>query len=548
MRKFRYTFLMLLLLPLVNYAQYTGGVGRGDGSSAISGKYLSNYFYVPGNWSITSSWKNAALPTSYEAAVVKAAATVDGAYSYPNLTIEATGSVTISPGKSLTITGTLTNNAGTSGLVIQSTSEGTGSLIFTSGTPNATAKRYIVQDEWHLVTPITIPSTAFDFYLGGVNRSWLAYYDEGSDTYPYIIDENASLSRATGYSYWIETSQGAQTIEFTGTLIGTDVAATLAKATNGWNLIGNPFSSALDWTSVSVGNTTGTAYVWDNSAAGYLYSSGTLPSDIIPLGQGFFVQASEAGSFTIPAAARAHSMASFIKSANANRSEPSQFIRLDLDGGYYGNTVFVGFPDFGTDDFDISGDATKLYSTTENVQFFAIENDKELCVNANAPLTEGESKTVPLNLVQVTDGEYTLVVSDLDQLENTSVTLEDLKTGNTQDLRASPTYLFSAYTNDNPERFLLHFALSPDGLEEDFEQASNIQIYSYGKEVYIRSTNDAINQNGNVFIYDLMGRELAQQKIAGGKLIKIPVNTANNYVVVKVVKASSTKIQKVFIK
>lgn len=548
MRKFRFTLLMLLLLPLVNCAQYTGGIGRGDGSLAISGKYLSNCFYVTGNWSSTSCWQNEALPASNETAIVRAVATVDDAYSYADLNIEATGSVTISSGKSLTINGTIVNNAGISGLVINSDATGSGSLIFTTGTPNATAQRYIVQNEWHLVTPITIPTTAFDFYLGDVNRSWLAYYDEGSDTYPYLTDENASLSRATGYSYWIDNAQGAQTIDFTGTLIGTDVTATLAKATNGWNLIGNPFSSALDWAAVTAGITTGTAYVWDNSVGGYLYSSGTLPSDIIPLGQGFLVQASSAGDFTIQAAARVNNTASFVKSANADRNEPNQFIRLDLDGGYYGNTVFVGFPENGTDDFDISGDATKLYSTTDNVQFFAIENDKELCVNANAPLTEGESKTVPLNLVQVTDGEYTLAVSELNQLENISITLEDIKTGNTQDLRAKPTYLFNATYNDYPERFLLHFAWSPDDLEEDFEQPSNIQIYSYGKEVYIHSTDDAVNQNGNVFIYDLMGRELADQKIAGEKLIKIPVNTANNYVVVKVVKASSTKIQKVYIK
>ena len=91
---------------------------------------------------------------------------------------------------------------------------------------------------------------------------------------------------------------------------------------------------------------------------------GTLTNNIIPLGQGFLVQASEAGNFTIPAAARVHNTADFIKSANADRNEPNQFIRIDLNGGYYGNTVFVGFPSFGTDDFDISGDATKLYSTT----------------------------------------------------------------------------------------------------------------------------------------------------------------------------------------
>ena len=54
--------------------------------------------------------------------------------------------------------------------------------------------------------------------------------------------------------------------------------------------------------------------------------------------------------------------------------------------------------------------------------------------------------------------------------------------------------------------------------------------------------------NPNVFVYDLMGRELVQKEIEGSELIKFPVNTSNNYVVVKVVKESSTEIQKVYIK
>jgi hypothetical protein len=354
--------------------------------------------------------------------------------------------------------------------------------------------------------------------------------------------------------------QGDQTIEFTGTVIDIDVPVTLAKASSGWNLIGNPFPSALNWATVSVGITTGTAYVWDNLKAGYLYSTGSglepnpsvgiLPNDIIPLGQGFIVQVNTtAGVFTIPEASRVHNIANFIKSANDNKDEITQFIRIDLDGGYYGNTVFVGFPENGTASFDISGDATKLYSSTENVQFFALENGDELCVNANTPMIQGESKTVPLNLVQVTDGSYTMEFSDLDQLENTNITLEDLKTSNTQDIRENPVYTFNGSSGDSPERFLLHFAWSPNDINEDIEDvSSNMQIYSFGNEVYIRSKDEAINQGGDVFVYDLMGRELSQHRITGSELIKFPVNISNNYVVVKVVKQSSTKIQHIYIK
>jgi len=474
--------------------------------------------------------------------------------SAQSTTITSGASVTIGVGASIT-TGDITNTLNT-GLIIESDDNGSGSLIGGSE-PNATVQRFVEQNGWHLVTPITIPTTAYDFWTGAVEETWLASHDETSNTYTYITEDDA-LTRAQGYSYWIENGVGDQTIEFTGTIIGTDVSASLTKGGDGWNLIGNPFTSALEWGSSWSSGTSGTAYVWDNDDVqgtnnGYKFyngTSGTLTDGIIPLGQGFFVEASSTASFTIPASARVHNHTNaFYKSTNATGSEPNQYIRIELDGGYYGNTVFVGFPENGSDDFDISGDATKLYSSTENVQFFAVENDDELCINANAPLFDGESKTVPLNLVQVTDGEHTMAFSNLNQLTDVSITLEDVLTTYTQDIRENHVYTFNTSTNDNAERFLLHFAWSPNGINEDIEEgSSNIQIYSFGNEVYIRSTDDAINQGGNVTIYDMMGRELAQQKIAAMELVKMPVNTTNSFVVVKVVKAGSAKIQKVYIK
>ncbi len=468
--------------------------------------------------------------------------------SAQTMTIGDGAVTTIGVGASIT-TGSITNT-NNAGLVIESDANGSGSII-AEGTPNATVERYIDVNAWHLVTPITNPTTAFVFYTGAANQTWLASHDAATNDYTYITDINATLDRGRGYTYWIETTQGAQTVEFTGTLIGEDVTPSMGAA-DSWNLIGNPFPAAIDWTQVPANHISGTAYVWDNGSSGYLYSGGTLPGDIIPMGQGFFVQVKSGfypDQFKILEAARVHDHTNgFLKSANADGVESTQFVRLDLNGGYYGNTVFVGFPENGTADFDISGDATKLYSSTENVQFFALENEVELCKNANEPLAEGESKTVPLNMVQVTDGEYTLAISDI-QLANATVTLEDLKTGTTQNLQETPVYTFNATSTDNAERFLLHFAWSPDGVTDDIEDnSSNLQIYAYGNEVYIRSTDDAVNQNGNVFVYDLMGRELTQQKISGTELIKFPVNIADNYVIVRVVKAGSTTVQKVYIK
>ena len=58
----------------------------------------------------------------------------------------------------------------------------------------------------------------------------------------------------------------------------------------------------------------------------------------------------------------------------------------------------------------------------------------------------------------------------------------------------------------------------------------------------------AANQDGKVYVYDLMGRELMHQNITRGELVKLNVNTRNNYVVVKVIKEGFVKTGKVFIK
>jgi hypothetical protein len=450
----------------------------------------------------------------------------------------------------LTISGALIND-GT--LTIESTASGTASLIFDSGTPSAIIQRYLTDNMWHCVTPVTTAVTVDDFHWSDAPESWLLDHDESDNSWTYFVHLTTALNVGQGYMVWLDlNTKSNATATMEGNLQSTDFSPILAytDAAHGYNLIGNPFSCAIDYDLGSWGsNTSGFVYVWDNAFNGgdYRLSGTSLTDNIIPEGQGFFVDATSAGAYTIPAAARVHSTQSFYKSIN-NPGSADQHIRIQLDGHGYGNTVFIGFPEIGTNDMDYKGDARKIYSSDGVPQLFAVENNIELCVNSNKPLTEGETKTIPLHLIQIIDGEYHLTITDLDQIDYNSISLEDVKTGVTQDIRKFPAYSFTATSNDSPERFLLHFAYTPDGLGEGIEQAANIQIYSYGNQVYIRSTDEAAYQNGTVSIYDLMGRELYQQPLEKGDLVKIPVSITNNYVVVKVVKDGSLKTGMVFIK
>lgn len=466
--------------------------------------------------------------------------------------IEAGAVVTIGVGSSLSVgtaasSGAITNTSSTR-FIIESTSAGSGSLI-TGGTPNATVQRYVADNARHMVTPVTNASTANDFYINVDDDSWLTFHTESSNAWDYITDLSTLLTRGTGYSYWIEDGVGSNTVEFTGTLIGSSQtpAITYGGSGKGWNLLGNPFPTPIDWdqgTWVRSDLNSSTVYIWDEGTATYKTwngSTGTMGNGIIPLGQGFFVEAKNAGNITIPADARLVSTQVLYKSVD---NDITNYVRIDLNNGLYGNTIFVGFPDLGSDEFDFYGDATKLYSSMDETQMFAIENDTKLCINANTPLTGGESKTVPLHMDQVVNGDYSLDISELDQLPNMAITLEDLKTGHAQDFREERVYNFSASSNDEANRFLLHFAWSPDGIGEDMEPDSNIDIYSYEKDVYIRS--EVYNQ-GEITVYDMFGRTIYKNKYHNNhEKIRLDIN--NSFVVVRVVTQQGVKSEKVYIK
>jgi len=487
--------------------------------------------------------------------IIKNTSTVYGVLISTNIEIGdswapgATGPLIIAPGGVVKVTGTLETYGNSNRLIIKTNPTTSGSLINSSEVA-ATIEFYIGGSANHLITPFFDGITANAYYDPN-NDAWLSSHDESTNNWSYITDLTAGLNKGQGYSYW---PTNATTLTFAGTLSTSDVTKSISNNGQAWNLLGNPFSSAIDWDNASWthANSTGTVYVYDNSHSGdngYLTwngTTGTLGNGIIPMGQGFFVKANGTGNFTIPADARIADNKKLYKSKND--TDPTMYVRFDLNDSNVNRALFIGFPENGTDQFDFAGDADLLYSSSDKPEIYTIENEKELCINANTPLEEGETRTIPLYLVQIIDGSYTLTLSDLDQLPDTKITLEDLQTGTIQNMNNNPVYTFTAYNGDEPNRFRVHFTSSPNSVNESDAVNNDIQIYSYGKEVYIRSTNDAVHQNGIVYVYDLMGRKLTEKKIAGSNLVNFTVNTNNNYVVIKVVKESSVKTQKVFIK
>ena len=74
-----------------------------------------------------------------------------------------------------------------------------------------------------------------------------------------------------------------------------------------------------------------------------------------------------------------------------------------------------------------------------------------------------------------------------------------------------------------------------------------MQIYSYEDFVYVKNVG-AANAQGDVFIYDLTGRLIFQDKLQNSLVSKYTLNVNEGYYVVKVVTPDNTYHQKIYLK
>ncbi len=247
---------------------------------------------------------------------------VSGSASLTNLEISSGVVLSVANDGQLTVTGTLSNNAGNNGLIIESNSGGTGSLLHNTDNVPATIQRYINGGGYHFVSvPIDGTPTA-----GMFMNSYLYDFDAVAQDWTGVGDDPTTvITNDQGYMIWY--TGGTTTYEFTGDLISENfTVATPAAASEfndpnydgGYNLVPNPYPSAIDWDAAAgftESNLFETIWIYNRDAGNYgAYvrdaGSGTNDvSNIIPVGQSFFVQATTVGSgtMTINQAARTHS-------------------------------------------------------------------------------------------------------------------------------------------------------------------------------------------------------------------------------------------------
>ncbi len=437
-----------------------------------------------------------------------------------NLTIGSTSSLTITPKSFLTVSGTITNSNGTDGLILQSTAEGTGSLINGTADVDATINRYITGNTnlstttFHLVSVPLTPATnsTQNLFL----YAYLYDFDVAGDAWHGLgIPTVNGMDETRGFMVY--TPEASHTYEFAGPMNAGIFSPLVTYAGNGNNLVPNPYPSAINW-DASVGwNKTGIAnsiYIWPAGGNNYAaYVNGTATnggSNIIPAGQAFFVKATASPSFSMNDQVRVHDASNkFYKSSQSN----VDLLRIKAVSNDMADEAVIRFSDFATAGADPDYDAWKLYGTNGAPQLYTLAADNQMLSINSLPYLS-TAYAVPLNFEEKSTGSVSFIFSNIESFDpNISIHLQDMKTIQTVDLRQQNTYTFDHIEGNDAKRFKVIFG-GTIGIGET--KADNNRLWISGHTLYI-NTPDYSGKAAQVNVYNLTGQLILQKRMSVGQ-------------------------------
>jgi hypothetical protein len=543
--------LLVFMFPaLITFSSFAQGVIKAESGARIVSETGSYWVVDNGAFTLTSPG-------------------VTNPAEIANLKIESDASLTIPSLNYLTVTGTLTNNAGVGGLVVNSDASGSGSLINGTASVPATVNRYItgISQAWHfLSSPVAgqaisgtftpAPATSYDFFAWyEPNGEWVNFKSTSGTSWNTA---NGSTDFTAGKGYLVEYTGTGLTKQFTGNLNAGTVSPALTHSGTGtynyYNLVGNPYPSAIDWKAATGWNRTnlvasGGGYVmsiWNdalstgnygefNSAS--LSGSGTNGvTQYISAGQGFMVKAASAGTIGMADGVRVHNNHEWLKSTE----EIDNMLRMKVAGNAntYSDEIIIEFGHQAAD-----GGAEKMFSFYETApSLYTVKPDGNYSIDFRG---EAGAVTIPMSFKAGADGHYTLTASQLESFtSSTAITLEDKKLNTTQNLVQNPVYTFSSAKTDDAARFLLHFG-GTFSISENADRLP-VTVYSSGNTICIASKSGSVIKGG-VTVYNMIGQPIMQQQLGEIPFTRISLSGATGYYLVKVVTGDQVYSVKVFI-
>ncbi|WDF48304.1 GEVED domain-containing protein [Chryseobacterium sp. KACC 21268] len=534
---------------------------------------------VTNTWEVANVWSNG---TPILASKVIIAGNYDtqvhGALDVCELTVNSSGTMVVKPSSPIKVKKKITNlNTANDSFVVESdanmiqvdniTNEGS-IKVERSVTDMNNVTGDIDYVYWS--SPVN-GQTIKTGFSPGTPASGYQQYNESNDR--FIVTQDVNFVAGKGYAIRAETGfpDGySKTYSFTGIPHNGNLSSPFlnksAGADKGYNLIGNPYPSNIDFDllhSLNSAKMFSTAFFWTNNTyerlqmgsayAGNNYAIyngtggapgtyndenpnyGIAPNGIVKVGQGFIIQSKIAGAIDFNNSIRLTDNGTFYQRGIVkNRfwltlKSPNNLI----------NTILIGYIPGATDNFETDFDG-ELFAVGSD-SFYSILGAKKLAIQGKADNFSVED-VVPVGNAFSVNGDYTIRLKTAEGIFNGSqkIYLKDKLLNKYIDLSSETSYTFSAVKGADATRFEIVFKENAV-LGNDETQKSDFIVYKDGDHFVIKSSKVI----GKVDVYDAGGRLIRQLFSKENKLIIDAVDFANGVYIIKAQNSGDVKTKKI---
>ncbi|MDB4534087.1 PKD domain-containing protein [Vicingaceae bacterium] len=384
------------------------------------------------------------------------------------------------------------------------------------------------------VSGTTIGDYSDDFFTTGfigsnyppslaVPNPWVSIYTY-NESIPGVIDSgfvkvtNTSnpISVGQGFWAWVDGSQ-TTTIDITGPPnvgnINTNLSYTnnSAPTGDGWNMVGNPYPSSIDWDAIPASDKTNinnAIYIWDGENqqyASYVFGIGANGgSKNIPSTQAFWVQANSPGpSIQFTEANKVAADAPFLKQSSSVAP-----LRIKTENTYGSDELVINFQTSATNNFDGEFDAKKLASSNTSLpNSSSVLNGVDYSINQINP----QEISIPIKILTGITGTHIIRFENAYDFNPSScLILEDLFSGISYNLSLVDSFSVTIYDTTQTSRFLLHIGAPTKVTSEDVSCFGNNNakiVFSKNSSspfniIWRNSSNAIIANNSNVVVSD----------------------------------------------